>query len=114
MSSVFRCEIILSQIKTKQVSRKRVGLVGQTKAPVREGTELFDAQGNKIGIVTSGTAGPTADKPVSMAYVSTEHAAFGGEVFADMRWKMLPMTVEKCLFASALLSRSIISSVSFL
>ncbi len=72
-------------------------MIGQTKAPVREGTELFDAQGNKIGIVTSGTAGPTADKPVSMAYVSTEHAALGGEVFADVRGKMLPMTVEKCL-----------------
>ncbi|EMQ30021.1 glycine cleavage system T protein [Vibrio cholerae O1 str. PCS-023] len=91
-------EIILSQIETKQVSRKRVGLIGQTKAPVREGTELFDAQGNKIGIVTSGTAGPTADKPVSMAYVSTEHAALGGEVFADVRGKMLPMTVEKMPF----------------
>lgn len=48
--------------------------------------------------MTSGTAGPTADKPVSMAYVSTEHAALGGEVFADVRGKMLPMTVEKMPF----------------
>ncbi len=91
-------EIILRQIETKQVSRKRVGLIGQTKAPVREGTELVDAQGNKIGIVTSGTAGPTAAKPGSMAYVSTEHAGLGGEVFADVRGKMLPMTVEKMPF----------------
>ncbi|CAH8200586.1 Aminomethyltransferase (glycine cleavage system T protein) [Vibrio aestuarianus] len=36
-------DIILKQIETKDVSRKRVGLVGLTKAPVREGAELFDA-----------------------------------------------------------------------
>ncbi|ELL0572846.1 glycine cleavage system aminomethyltransferase GcvT [Vibrio fluvialis] len=91
-------DIILSQIATKDVSRKRVGLVGQTKAPVREGTELFDAEGAKIGIVTSGTAGPTAGIPVSMAYVRADLSAIGTEVFAEVRGKMLPMSVEKMPF----------------
>lgn len=91
-------DIILKQIQTKDVARKRVGLVGQTKAPVREGTELFDGNGVKIGIVTSGTAGPTAGKPVSMAYVQTDFAALGSEVFAEVRGKMLAMTVEKMPF----------------
>ncbi|MDT8868142.1 glycine cleavage system aminomethyltransferase GcvT [Vibrio fluvialis] len=91
-------DIILSQIATKDVSRKRVGLVGQTKAPVREGTELFDAEGTKIGIVTSGTAGPTAGIPVSMAYVRADLSAIGTEVFAEVRGKMLPMLVEKMPF----------------
>ncbi|WP_089139404.1 glycine cleavage system aminomethyltransferase GcvT [Vibrio rumoiensis] len=91
-------DIILKQIETKDVARKRVGLVGQTKAPVREGCKLFDAQDNEIGIVTSGTAGPTAGKPVSMAYVATEFAAIGTEIFADVRGKKLPMTVEKMPF----------------
>ncbi len=91
-------DIILNQIQTKDVARKRVGLVGQTKAPVREGTELFDGNGVKIGIVTSGTAGPTAGKPVSMAYVQTDFAAIGSEVFAEVRGKMLAMTVEKMPF----------------
>lgn len=91
-------DIILSQIATKDVSRKRVGLVGQTKAPVREGTELFDAEGAKIGIVTSGTAGPTAGIPVSMAYVRADLSAIGTEVFAEVRGKMLPMLVEKMPF----------------
>ncbi|EKO3376665.1 glycine cleavage system aminomethyltransferase GcvT [Vibrio fluvialis] len=93
-------DIILSQIATKDVSRKRVGLVGQTKAPVREGTELFDAEGAKIGIVTSGTAGPTAGIPVSMAYVRADLSAIGTEVFAEVRGKMLPMLVEKMPFVS--------------
>ncbi|NGZ92578.1 glycine cleavage system aminomethyltransferase GcvT [Vibrio aestuarianus subsp. cardii] len=91
-------DIILKQIETKDVSRKRVGLVGLTKAPVREGTELFDADNNKIGIVTSGTAGPTAGKPVSMAYLRADLAAIGTQVFAQVRGKMLPMAVEKMPF----------------
>ncbi|GAL33359.1 aminomethyltransferase [Vibrio maritimus] len=53
-------DIVLNQIETKDVARKRIGLIGQTKAPVREGAKLFDADDNEIGIVTSGTAGPTA------------------------------------------------------
>lgn len=91
-------DIILQQIETKDVERKRVGLVGQTKAPVREGTELFDADGNKIGVVTSGTSGPTAGKPISMGYVRADLAAIGTEVFAEVRGKMLPMNIEKMPF----------------
>ncbi|MGF1741736.1 glycine cleavage system aminomethyltransferase GcvT [Vibrio profundum] len=91
-------DIILDQIATKDVSRKRVGLVGQTKAPVREGVELFDADGQQIGIVTSGTAGPNAGKPVSMAYVRADLAAIGNEIFAEVRGKKLPMTIEKMPF----------------
>ncbi|WP_217521473.1 glycine cleavage system aminomethyltransferase GcvT [Vibrio metschnikovii] len=91
-------EIILKQIESKQVDRKRVGLVGQTKAPVREGTELFDSDGNKVGIVTSGTVGPTAEQPISMGYIRADLAVIGHELFAEVRGKMLPMTIEKMPF----------------
>lgn len=91
-------DIVLNQIETKDVARKRIGLIGQTKAPVREGAKLFDANDNEIGVVTSGTAGPTAGKPVSMGYVKTEFAAIGTEVFAEVRGKKLAMTVEKMPF----------------
>ncbi|CZF81565.1 Aminomethyltransferase [Grimontia celer] len=91
-------DIILDQIATKDVSRKRVGLLGSSKAPVREGAVLFDADDNEIGIVTSGTFGPTKGQPVAMGYVSTVNAAIGTEVFAEVRGKKLPMTVEKMPF----------------
>ncbi len=91
-------EIILEQIKTKDVARKRVGLVGQSKAPVREGSKLFDADDNEIGVVTSGTFGPTKGVPVAMAYVKTDLAQLGTEIFAEVRGKKLPMTVEKMPF----------------
>ncbi|KUI98194.1 glycine cleavage system aminomethyltransferase GcvT [Vibrio sp. MEBiC08052] len=90
--------VILEQIEQQSAQRKRVGLVGQTKAPVREGSVLFDQHERQIGIVTSGTSGPTAGQPVSMGYIASEYAALGTEVFADVRGKMLPMTVTKMPF----------------
>ncbi|MDW6094875.1 glycine cleavage system aminomethyltransferase GcvT [Vibrio rhizosphaerae] len=90
--------VILAQIEQQSAQRKRVGLVGQTKAPVREGTVLFDQHERQIGIVTSGTSGPTAGQPVSMGYIASEYAALGTAVFADVRGKMLPMTVTKMPF----------------
>lgn len=91
-------DIILEQIKTKDVARKRIGLVGQSKAPVREGSKLFDAEGKEVGIVTSGTFGPTKGAPVAMGYVQTDLAVIGTEIFAEVRGKKLPMTVEKMPF----------------
>jgi len=69
----------IQKVRRTDVSRKRVGLVGQTKAPVREGAELFDGEGNKVGVVTSGTAGPNAGKPVSMAYLRSDLTEIGTE-----------------------------------
>ncbi|MEH6823239.1 MAG: glycine cleavage system aminomethyltransferase GcvT [Motiliproteus sp.] len=91
-------DIILEQIQTKAVSRKRVGLIGQGKAPIREGAELVNAQGEKVGIVTSGSFGPTIGTPVAMGYVGIDYAALETEVFALVRGKQLPMNVAKAPF----------------
>ncbi|MBP0049436.1 glycine cleavage system aminomethyltransferase GcvT [Marinobacterium sp. AK62] len=91
-------DLILSQIANKDWTRKRVGLLGEGRAPVREGTELFDADGNKIGEVTSGTFGPTVGKPVAMGYVATAFSALDTQVYADVRGKKLPMTVSRMPF----------------
>jgi len=91
-------DIILDQIATKNVSRKRIGLIGISKAPVREGAQLFDADNNKIGVVTSGTFGPSKGMPVAMGYVAIEYATIGTEVFAEVRGKKLAMKVEKMPF----------------
>lgn len=91
-------DIILEQIRTKAVNRKRVGLIGQGKAPIREGAELVNAQDEPIGTVTSGSFGPTIGTPVAMGYVATEYAALETEVFALVRGKKLPMNVAKAPF----------------
>ncbi|AMO56988.1 glycine cleavage system protein T [Endozoicomonas montiporae] len=91
-------DIILEQIATKAVENKRVGLLGSSRAPVREGTALLNADGETIGTVTSGTFGPTIGKPVAMAYLAKDYSAIGTEVFASVRGKALPMTVSRMPF----------------
>jgi len=72
---------------------KRVGLVGLERVPVREGTTIFDAHGDKLGTVTSGTLGPSVNQPIAMAYLPLDHTAVHSEVYAEVRGKRLPMRV---------------------
>jgi aminomethyltransferase len=73
--------------------RKRIGLVGLERMPVREGATLHDSHGHKLGQVTSGTLAPTVNKPIAMAYLAANHTAISHEVYADVRGKKLPMRV---------------------
>lgn len=91
-------DTLLQQIDNKSATRKRVGLVGEGRAPVREGTELFDADGNPVGRVTSGTFGPSAEQSVAMAYVTTTAGALDTPIFAEVRGKRLPMKVCRMPF----------------
>lgn len=89
---------VIDRQRAEGVSRKRVGLRAQGRAPVREGAELVDAEGRQIGIVTSGSFGPTLGAPVAMGYVETAFAKVDTEVFAMVRGKPLAMTVSKMPF----------------
>ena len=90
-------DVIDAQLATG-TTRKRVGLVGKERAPVREGTALFAADGTALGTVTSGTLGPTVGQPVAMGYVPPAYAVVGTEVYAEVRGKRLPMTVSAMPF----------------
>jgi len=87
---------ILQELETG-ASRRRVGLLPDGRAPMREGTELF-AGDTRIGSVTSGGFAPSLERPVSMGYVSTDHAATGTGVEAEVRGKRLPATVADLPF----------------
>ncbi|MBN8998279.1 MAG: glycine cleavage system aminomethyltransferase GcvT, partial [Rhizobiales bacterium] len=50
--------------------RLRVGIRPEGRAPAREGTEIRDASGALVGIVTSGGFGPTVGGPIAMGYVA--------------------------------------------
>ena len=65
--------------------RKRVGLRLLDKTPAREGAEVVDSSGAKVGRVTSGGFGPSAGAPVAMAYVEAGRAADGTELAAMVR-----------------------------
>lgn len=80
------------------VPSKRVGLVGLERMPVREGADIVDSHHRKLGHVTSGTLAPTAGKPIAMAYLASNHAVLGGEVYAIVRGKSVPMRVAPMPF----------------
>ena len=75
-----------------------MGLVALERVPVREHTPLQDAQGRAVGEVTSGLLGPTADKPVALAYVDATLAANGTRLNALVRGKPVPMEVAPLPF----------------
>jgi aminomethyltransferase len=78
--------------------RKRVGLVGLERVPVREGATIVDAHGRKLGTVTSGTLAPSVDRPIAMAYLPVDHAIPHHEVYAEVRGRRLPMRVTPMPF----------------
>ncbi|WKN19731.1 glycine cleavage system aminomethyltransferase GcvT [Azotobacter vinelandii] len=82
------------------VACRRVGLLPQERTPVREGTEIVDAQGAPIGKVTSGGFGPSLGAPLAMGYVASAHAAEGSEVWAIVRGKRVPMKVARTPFVA--------------
>lgn len=90
-------EIILQQL-SEGVSRRRVGILPVGRAPVREGAELVNGEGRKVGKVTSGGFGPSLGAPVAMGYVESRFADIGSELFALVRDKQLPVTVAKIPF----------------
>jgi aminomethyltransferase len=79
-------------------ARRRVGLVGMERAPVRAGTPIVDADGTPLGTVTSGTLAPTANRPIAIAYLPKEHLTTDHEVYAEVRGKRLPMRVTALPF----------------
>jgi aminomethyltransferase len=79
-------------------ARKRIGLISSERMPVREGAQLVAADGCPLGVVTSGTLGPSVNQPVAIAYLQAEHANIGAQVFALVRGKRTPMTVTAMPF----------------
>lgn len=79
------------------VTRKRVGIRPEGRAPARAHTEIH-ADGRKIGEITSGGFGPTVEGPVAMGYVETAYAKAGTEIALVVRGKEIPAKVEKMPF----------------
>ncbi len=82
--------------KAAGVQRKLVGFVmdGPGGLP-RSHYPLVDAQGERIGEVTSGGQSPTLSRGIGLGYVKTELAAPGTQIFVQVRGKNLPATVSK-------------------
>jgi aminomethyltransferase len=90
-------------VVTKQIEdgppRLRVGIRPEGRAPARARAEITDAQGNRLGEVTSGGFGPTVNGPIAMGYVPAASAAPGTPLTLAVRGKPLPAQVAAMPFA---------------
>jgi aminomethyltransferase len=66
---------------TEGVTRKLVGFELSDRRVPRHDYEIFDAQDNVIGKVTSGTSSPSLDKPIGLGYVKKGFDTEGSEIF---------------------------------
>ncbi len=64
----------------------------------RHGYELYGADEQAIGEVTSGTFSPTLRKGIGLGYVPVEHTAVGGMLRVDIRGRKLEARVVKTPF----------------
>jgi aminomethyltransferase len=92
-------EFVLAQLAGDlPVRRQRVGLIARQRVPVREPAPLQNLDGQAVGHVTSGLLAPSIDQPIAMAYVESDYAALGTELFAIVRGKPVPMAVSAMPF----------------
>ena len=85
--------VILDQLD-HGASRARVGIRPLGKAPVREGAELKNTEGDVVGRVTSGGFGPSVGGPVAMGYVDKSSCDTGTSLLAIVRNREI--VVEVC------------------
>lgn len=88
----------LERQKKEGVTRKLCAFELQEKGIPRHGYEIADAEGNVIGVVTSGTMSPVLKKGIGMGYVKPEFAKAGTDIFIKVRNKNLKAQVVKAPF----------------
>ncbi len=88
----------LKKQKEAGVTKKLVGFEMQERAVPRHDYEIVDADGNKIGIVTSGTMSPSMNKGIGMGYVTVANSALDSDIYIRIRKNDVPAKVVKLPF----------------
>ena len=88
----------LKNQKEAGVTKKLVGFELTERGIPRHDYTIVDADGNNIGIVTSGTMAPTVGKGIGMGYVKTEFSAVDSEIFIQIRNNKVAAKVVKMPF----------------
>ena len=88
---------VLEKVRAAGPARRLVGLEMAERAVARHGYPVVK-DGAPIGVVTSGSYGPSVDRYIAMAYVATPHAGVGTDVGVEIRGQMKPARVVKTPF----------------
>lgn len=86
---------ILTDLKDTP-TRKRVGLIPESRSIPREGSTIHDAAGNPVGVVTSGGQSPVLGHPIAMGYISIKAQPEGLTV--NIRENFYPVKITKLSF----------------
>ena len=68
-------------------NKKRVGILPEGRIIARENTKIFSDQGEEIGLVTSGTFGPSVNASVAMGYINSKFSEIGTKIQLEIRGK---------------------------
>lgn len=88
------------KVKEEGVKRKLVGLEMIDRGIPRQGYVLQNANGDEIGVITSGTQSPSLSKAIGIAYVAKYEAVEGNEIFVSVRDKALKAKIVKMPFVN--------------
>jgi aminomethyltransferase len=91
----------LKKQKEEGVTKKLVGFELIDRGIPRHDYEIVDANGNKIGVVTSGTQSPSLNIPIGMGYVKTEFSKVDSEIYILIRDKKIKAKVVSMPFYKA-------------
>ncbi|TMQ15648.1 MAG: glycine cleavage system aminomethyltransferase GcvT [Candidatus Rokuibacteriota bacterium] len=87
----------IERVRAAGPGRKLIGLEMTERAVARHGYPVVK-EGAAIGVVTSGSYGPSVDRYIAMAYVATPHAAVGTDVGVEVRGQVRAARVVKTPF----------------
>jgi aminomethyltransferase len=91
-------EDVLARQKAEGTARKLVGFVMKERGTARHGYCIVDASGAQIGVVTSGSLGPTVGVNIGLGYVPSALAEPGTQLIIDCRGKRATAEVVKGAF----------------
>ena len=80
------------------VSKIRVGIKPYGRIIAREGTKIFSSSGEEIGVITSGTFGPSVNSPVAMGYIKSKFSEINNKILLEVRGKKHDAVVSKLPF----------------
>ena len=80
------------------VSKIRIGVKPSGRIIAREGTKIFSSSNEEIGVITSGTFGPSVNSPVAMGYIKSKFSEINNKIFLEVRGKKHEAVVSKLPF----------------
>ena len=75
----------LGRLSAAGLKRELVGLQVMERGIARDEYKVFDAAGEEVGVITSGSPSPTLGANIALAYVPPALAALGTNLFVEVR-----------------------------